>query len=98
MPNQIQKIIDGVGNKSEVINDSLWYVNPKDIEDSITALLKEEVKELEAMKEYQNKCKECGHIKPISKESSDIKRGYNSALTDLITKKKQIISELEDNL
>lgn len=48
-PKTIEDVVSEVQRKSEVINASLWYVNPEDIRTSITSLLTELEAEIEKM-------------------------------------------------
>ena len=48
----INNILEEIKVKSDPINDSLWYVNPKDIKQSLTELLEEiRLEEMEQAKE-----------------------------------------------
>ena len=42
-----EQILKELKNKSEVINDSLWYVNPDDIKEAISQTREETIKEME---------------------------------------------------
>ena len=42
-----EQILKELKNKSEVINDSLWYVNPDDIKEAISKTREETIKEME---------------------------------------------------
>ena len=46
----LENIIEKIKDKSEVINDSLWYVNPKDLRSSYSELLGEIVEDCENKK------------------------------------------------
>ena len=41
-----EQILKELKNKSEVINDSLWYVNPDDIKEAISQTREETIKEI----------------------------------------------------
>lgn len=102
MPNQIQKIIEEFREKydnDEFYNPLVEYESPAKIQywlkQTFISLLSQEIQELEELKWETNHipfanyediekctCKDCKH---------------NRTLTDLITKKKQLISDLNNN-
>ena len=44
-----EQILKELKNKSEVINDSLWYVNPDDIKEAISQTREETIREVKEM-------------------------------------------------
>lgn len=65
-----EETIEELKGKSEVINDSLWYMNPHDILTTLTTRDAEIVKMVEGMKHLE--------------ENDDYDGGYNHAIDDII--------------
>lgn len=66
-----EQILKELKNKSEVINDSLWYVNPDDIKEAISQTREETIREVEEMLplEYH--------------PDGDSEKGYNACLGEI---------------
>ena len=67
----MRDILKELKNKSEVINDSLWYVNPDDIKEAISQTREETIREAEEMLplEYH--------------PDGDSEKGYNACLGEI---------------